>query len=105
MAFFDSPKNKALWDRELENLDVERERRKTEGYKPDQVRSSKSPGEKGHRADNPKVRRITLNELIEIERLARASEKEGAGLQQGNTKDREVSRRSMPQAGQKSASL
>lgn len=75
MAYFDSPKNKALWDKELESLDAERERRKETGYRP-----QREGGSSGNGADagsylagsegNPKVRRITLKELEDIERRA-----------------------------------
>ena len=75
MAYFDSPKNRALWDKELESLDAERERRKEEGYRPGQDTGSRAAGTvrgtaSGRYADNPKVRRITLKDLEEIERLA-----------------------------------
>ena len=75
LAYFDSPKNRALWDKELESLDAERERRKEEGYRPKQAGRSagsaaKTAGGRDRYADNPKVRRITLKELEEIERRA-----------------------------------
>ena len=75
MAYFDSPKNRALWDKELESLDAERERRKEEGYRPGQDTGSRAAGTvrgtaSGRYADNPKVRRITLKELEDIERQA-----------------------------------
>ncbi len=71
MAFFDSPKNMALWDKELEGLDAEKERRRTNGYRPGQKRE-KAPANAGP-ARNPYVRRINLRELMEIERLSRES--------------------------------
>ena len=71
MAYFDSPKNRALWDKELENLDAERERRKAEGYKPRHYVNAAEAGKQTERyAGNPKVRRITLKELEDIERQA-----------------------------------
>ena len=73
MAYFDSPKNKALWDKELESLDAERERRKAEGYKPQRNGAQAGSGAKGTALDgrdNPRVRRITLKQLEEIERQA-----------------------------------
>ncbi len=74
MAFFDSPKNLALWDKELESLDAEKERRKTEGYKPRQIKEIVSGSDNESRIkSNPKVRRINLKELEEIERLSRES--------------------------------
>ena len=71
MAYFDSPKNRALWDKELENLDAERERRKAEGYKPRHYADAAEAVKQTERyTDNPKVRRITLKELEDIERQA-----------------------------------
>ncbi|XME01767.1 hypothetical protein QYZ88_013825 [Lachnospiraceae bacterium C1.1] len=75
MAFFDSPKNLALWNKELESLDAEKERRKSEGYRPRQTKEA-APDTENKRVmgANPKVRRITLKELEEIERLSRESD-------------------------------
>lgn len=84
MAYFDSPKNKALWDKELDSLNAERERRKTEGYKPGQdgfrVIKGAEASRKENTANNPYVRRITLKELEEIEKRAREAEREAAGI-------------------------
>ena len=84
MAFFDSPKNRALWDKELENLDMERARRKEAGYKPVPVRTGLSMdggvSSSLRSRDNPKVRRITLKELEDIERRAREAERGAPGL-------------------------
>ena len=71
VGYFDSPKNKALWEKELESLDAERKRRSEEGYKPHQkAAAAQTPGQKTE-AGNPKVRRITLKMLEEIEKAAR----------------------------------
>ena len=73
MAYFDSPKNRALWDKELEGLDAERERRKEEGYRPQQGKKdvgAETGSVRDRSAGNPRVRRITLKELEEIEREA-----------------------------------
>ena len=68
----------ALWNKELASLDAERERRKEEGYKPDMKAID---GNKGNslKSGNPNVRRITLKELEEIERRARAEMSSGSG--------------------------
>ncbi len=91
MAYFDSPKNKALWDRELESLDAERARRREEGYKP-QIKAAAGPGTREKQTDNPKVRRITLKELEEIERNARAEQKTGSEMSAGASKTRQRQR-------------
>lgn len=82
MAFFDSPKNMALWNKELESLDAERERFKEEGYKPE-LKVIDGTGGKNRTVDNPKVRRITLKELEEIERTARAEMNGGSEMSKG----------------------
>ena len=61
MAFFDSPKNRAIWNRELGALREERERRAREGYKPQAQDSSK----KAYESENPLRKRITLSQLEE----------------------------------------
>ena len=81
MAYFDSPKNKALWDKELESLDAERERRKAEGYKPQRKGAQAGNGAYGTALDgrdNPRVRRITLKQLEEIERQASGRQSDAA---------------------------
>lgn len=76
VGYFDSPKNKALWEKELESLDAERKRRREEGYKPHQkAAAAQTPGQKTE-SGNPKVRRITLKMLEEIEKAAREQKKE-----------------------------
>ena len=58
MAFFDSPKNRALWERKLSVLREEKARRKTNGYSP-----VDREGKAGSRQDNPYRKRITIKEL------------------------------------------
>ncbi len=80
MSYFDSPKNQALWEKELDGLDAEKERRKSEGYKPGQkITRISSVGNKNAEV-NSLVRVINLNELIEIERLSRESETNGKSI-------------------------
>ncbi|MCR4764426.1 MAG: hypothetical protein K5696_12945 [Lachnospiraceae bacterium] len=71
MNYFDSPKNQALWDKELASLKGERDRRKVDGYKP----HKEAEPEKA--AVNPNRRRITLAELEEIERRESGRSAEG----------------------------
>lgn len=59
MSYFDSPKNRAMWERELKGLRAEKERRAREGYEP----GARGPSEGGREKDNPMRRRITLQEL------------------------------------------
>ncbi len=86
MAFFDSPKNMALWNKELANLDAERERRKKEGYKPEMKVVDGSGRVSRTTGNNPHVRRITLKELEEIERNARAEKNAGSEMSAGAQK-------------------
>ena len=75
MGYFDSPKNRALWEKELESLDAERRRRKEEGYRPGPGAGSAGGAGISGNAGNPKVRRITLKMLEEIEKAARKQQK------------------------------
>ncbi len=77
MAYFDSPKNRALWEKELSSLDEERARREQEGFRPRPAQAPESPDIRGIRM-NPFVTVITLAELEEIERAARAKERAAA---------------------------
>ncbi len=108
MAFFDSAKNRALWDKELESLDAERARRREEGYKPQhegfRLVTSADTKEKGMYSDNPKVRRITLKELEEIEKKAREAEREAAAITNEPRKQREGMERRRAKSQQRSAS-
>ena len=107
MAFFDSPKNRALWNKELESLDAERERRRSEGYKPQREGFRVVMGgaaDKNMYANNPKVRRINLKELEEIERKAREAEREAAGMSKTAQKHREGAKRSRANPERQAAS-
>ncbi len=64
MAYFDSPKNRAMWERTLSGLREERERRKATGYAP------QSGEAKQEVQTNPFRRQINLAQLEEIEREA-----------------------------------
>ncbi len=71
MAYFDSPKNQAIWDKEIAQMEAERERRRQNGFKP--VEKQDAPSETGHsvffEGERPGVRRITLKELEMIVRV------------------------------------
>lgn len=65
MAYFDSPKNRAMWEKTMVALRAERERRKAAGYAP----VSEGDG-KLREPVNPYRKKITLSQLEEIERQA-----------------------------------
>lgn len=69
MAFFDSPKNRAIWERELKSLRAEKERRAREGYRPQTAEGKGNEQEK----ENPFRKRISLSQLEE--KLAAGREK------------------------------
>ncbi|MGP1611596.1 MAG: hypothetical protein ACTTG8_00740 [Catonella sp.] len=57
MSYFDSPKNKAIWERELRELRKEKKKREENGYKPER-------GEvKAVETNNPFRKKITFLEL------------------------------------------
>lgn len=57
MSYFDSPKNKAIWERELRELRKEKREREVNGYKPE-------VGEiKDEQTKNPFRKKITFLEL------------------------------------------
>lgn len=65
MAYFDSPKNRALWEKTMVGLRAERERRAATGYAP--------AGEERRgaaEAVNPFRKKVNLTQLEEIERQA-----------------------------------
>lgn len=68
MSYFDSPKNRAIWERELRGLREEKERRAREGYHPQKEVSSAS--HQKQRDQNPYRIRISLQELEQEEREA-----------------------------------
>ena len=62
MAYFDSEKNKAMWERHLATLEAEKEKRKESGYKPSAAENTRNTIEK-----KPGVRVITFQELVRKE--------------------------------------
>ena len=93
MGYFDSPKNKALWERELESLDAERQRRKEQGYKPHQQKAASDSQNPQKTAANPKVRKITLQMLEEIEKKAREDSRSMGAQTKQKQKAEEMHRR------------
>lgn len=77
MGYFDSPKNKALWNKELSRLRQEREARKR-GEPSESVETRK---EQMREAEGPKKERVTYQQLLAEE--------------QGEKKNRLESRRGM----------
>lgn len=63
MAYFDSPKNRAMWNKELAGLKAEKEERAKNGY---QAKSAVKNVNKESK-DNPRRRKINLKELERIE--------------------------------------
>ena len=59
MSFFDSAKNRAIWERRLSGLRQEKERRRETGYMPQET----AAGVSARSEENPYRRRITLKEL------------------------------------------
>ncbi|MFR5633579.1 MAG: hypothetical protein ACLUFH_11425 [Monoglobales bacterium] len=64
MAYFDSAKNRAIWERELDGLRQEKEKRAARGYVPETVEKK----EKTPVSESFGRRKINLQELEQIER-------------------------------------
>lgn len=62
MAFFDSPKNRAIWERRLSALREEKEERKKNGFAP-----TDRDAQTEYQAQSPPRRKITLKQLEEKE--------------------------------------
>lgn len=97
MAYFDSAKNRAAWNRELDGLRRERERRAREGYTPGTVK--KEP-------ENPHRRRVTYAQLVEQEYGARRQRRIelNRAMQQERQKRQEISKNN-PSLGTRERSL
>ena len=57
MSYFDSPKNKAIWERELRELKKEKRKREVNGYKPEKGEVNET------QTKNPFRKKITFLEL------------------------------------------
>lgn len=95
MAFFDSPKNRAMWGRELISLEEERKKRAANGYKPQQAAKTKAGSAFGKSKDRPLVRRITLAELIAIENAARKAAVSAEQMGANEMGERKIMRRNV----------
>lgn len=91
MAYFDSAKNRAMWQREMASLDRERERRAREGYSPDSRKTTVQKKE----ADNPYRKKLTFAQLEREE--AESSRKAGPGA--GRVREHTVSARKEQEKG------
>ncbi len=78
MAYFDSEKNKAIWEKHLASLDEERQRRKENGYKPEKARAvvSNEPSRK------PGVRVINFEQLVAKEQARTKARRERERVRQ-----------------------
>ena len=95
MAYFDSEKNRAMWQKRLQTLEKERDRRRQNGYKPTEMRRSGSSQNQASMAGmsetRPGVRIISFDELVAKEerrhmeriRAARARQREAVPQMQG----------------------
>ncbi len=84
MAFFDSPKNKALWNKELENLRPERAQREAEGFPPAKKRAEQQRA----RIEVPGRKQINLEELQKIASLEQGGgEKKTVSAQRARAKE------------------
>ncbi|MBO5504793.1 MAG: hypothetical protein J5969_09985 [Lachnospiraceae bacterium] len=87
MAYFDSEKNRAMWQKRLATLEKERDRRKMNGYRPNDRRAAETS--RSLEAETPGVRTITFEQLVAKEeqrhkehvRLARAARQREMQLQ------------------------
>ncbi len=81
MAYFDSPKNRAMWEKELSGLRQEKQFRAENGYtKQNQVQKQKE-------SSSPYRVRITFAELLERENM-----KNGKTQQGGRSRTKAVER-------------
>jgi len=79
MAYFDSEKNKAMWQKRLNDLESERDRRKLEGYKP-QPKNKIQTLEKADVKEG--VRMISFDELVAKEQARTRARREMARARQ-----------------------
>ena len=69
MAYFDSPKNSAIWEKEMAGLRAERERRESGGFKPEKAGAAteESKAVQSAKDKSSHHRPITLKELEAID--------------------------------------
>lgn len=73
MSYFDSPKNRAMWERELGGLREEKQKRAENGYKPLPAYRNAAASQI---TDNPDRKKINFETLLREE--ARAMKQNGA---------------------------
>jgi hypothetical protein len=78
MAYFDSEKNKAIWQKHLASLDEERQRRKENGYKPEKAKAVVAD----ENSVRPGVRVINFEQLVAKEQARSKARKEMARQRQ-----------------------
>ncbi len=84
MAFFDSPKNKAIWNKEMESLRPERAQRESEGFPPAKKRAEQQRA----KLDIPGRKQINLEELQKIASLEQGGgEKKAVSAQRARAKE------------------
>ena len=97
MAYFDSEKNRAMWQKRLATLEKERDRRRQNGYRPTAAARTASVQNQasvaGMSENRPGVRIISFDELVAKEerrhmeriRAARARQREAVPQMQDST--------------------
>ncbi|MCR4902416.1 MAG: hypothetical protein K6A23_06130 [Butyrivibrio sp.] len=90
MAYFDSEKNRAMWQRHLSDLEVEKNRRKQEGYKPQTNKTSIAE----KKEEKIGVRVISFEQLV-------AKEAERARIRKEIARSRQLEARKQMQKDQK----
>lgn len=73
MGYFDSPKNRAMWNIELSQLKQEREARKNGDFRTRQEHTAQQVKE----ASGPKRERVTYKQLLAEEQAGKKSRLEG----------------------------
>ncbi|MBR6239110.1 MAG: hypothetical protein IKQ83_08700 [Lachnospiraceae bacterium] len=90
MAYFDSEKNRAMWDKRMSALRDERDKRRESGYKPGTEFKEASKDSAGLK---PGVRVITLEELIAKETAKHNAEREA---QKQHARSKEMAKEMKP---------
>ena len=90
MAYFDSEKNRAMWDKRMSALRDERDKRRESGYKPGTEIKEASENTVSVR---PGVKVITLEELIAKETAKHNAEREA---QKQHARNREMTKEMQP---------
>ncbi len=87
--YFDSPKNKAMWEKEISRMETERERRRQNGFKPE-LKEEGEADKSSFGKISQYVRLITLEELERIVREKKGLSPKGQKKEMaGNVRQRE----------------